>query len=221
MKQHAEETHQAELVQDIEVVMGASQHIRDMISRVHEQTQELPLRVTPVHISELIDEVLLPLQPSLSKITAQLNISEHVSLQIDRIQMAETLTNVLMNAIEAMPQGGELIIRTLHAKKNIVLEIKDSGIGMEKEVLKQVLEPFYTTKSASHNNFGLGLAYCYSVMKNMEELWSLAVHRGKARVCFLHFQAAEFILKGGFKLEPIRILIVEDDLDWLRGRKRI
>lgn len=190
MKQHAEETHQAELIQDIEVVMGASQHIRDMISRVHEQTQELPVRVTPVHIGELLEEVLLPLQPSLAKITAQLNISDNLTLQIDRMQMAETLTNVLMNAIDAMPQGGELMIRTMHAKKNIVLEIKDNGIGMEKDVLKQVLEPFYTTKSGSHNNFGLGLAYCYSVMKKHGGTLELSSTPGKGTSVFLTFPSS-------------------------------
>lgn len=187
MKQHAEETHQTELIQDIEVVMGASQHIRDMISRVHEQTQELPLRVTPVPIGELLEEVLLPLQPSLAKITTQLNILDNLTLLIDRMQLAETLTNVLMNAIDAMPQGGELMIRTMHAKKNIVLEIKDNGIGMEKDVLKQVLEPFYTTKSGSHNNFGLGLAYCYSVMKKHGGTLELSSAPGKGTSVFLTF----------------------------------
>ncbi len=60
-------------------------------------------------------------------------------LQLDPIQIAETLTNVLMNAVEAMPKGGELTIKAFQAKKNIVLEIRDTGIGMEKSVLKQVI----------------------------------------------------------------------------------
>ncbi|MBP1962136.1 sensor histidine kinase [Paenibacillus aceris] len=187
MKQHAEDTNQTELIQDIEVVMGASQHIRDMISRVHEQTQELPLRVSAVHLGDLLEEVLLPLRPYLAKIAVHSNISEESTLQLDRIQIAETLTNVLMNAIEAMPQGGELIIRTLQAKKNIVLEIKDNGLGMEKEVLKQVLEPFYTTKSGSHSNFGLGLAYCYSVMKKHGGSLELSSSPGKGTSVFLTF----------------------------------
>lgn len=187
MKQHAEETNQSELIQDIEVVMGASQHIRDMISRVHEQTQELPLRISAVHLGDLLEEALLPLRPYLAKIAVHSNISEGSTLQLDRIQIAETLTNVLMNAIEAMPHGGELIIRTLQAKKNIVLEIKDSGSGMEKDVLKQVLEPFYTTKSGSHSNFGLGLAYCYSVMKKHGGTLELSSSPGKGTSVFLTF----------------------------------
>lgn len=189
MKQHAEETNQPELMQDIDVVMGASSHIRDMISRVHEQTQELPLRVTSVDLSELINEVLLPLGPYLSKIQVNQSIPENLILQLDPMQIAETLTNVLMNAVEAMPKGGELTIKAFHAKKNIILEIRDSGIGMEKSVLKQVLEPFYTTKSGSHSNFGLGLAYCYSVMKKHGGALELSSSPGKGTSVFLTFPA--------------------------------
>ncbi|NOV01966.1 sensor histidine kinase [Paenibacillus planticolens] len=193
MKQHAEETNQVELMKDIEVVMGASSHIRDMITRVHEQTQELPLRVSSVHLGDLLEEVLLTLDPYLSKVVVQSNITENLTLQIDRIQMAETLTNILMNAIEAMPQGGEITIRTLQTKKQIVLEIKDSGSGMEKEVLKQVLEPFYTTKSGSHNNFGLGLAYCYSVMKKHGGTLELGSSPGKGTSVFLTFPGSRLL----------------------------
>ncbi|SDO10242.1 Histidine kinase-, DNA gyrase B-, and HSP90-like ATPase [Paenibacillus sp. yr247] len=187
MKQYAEETNQAELIQDIDVVMGSSTHIRDMISRVHEQTQELPLRVSPVHLVELMDEVLLPLTPYVTKVKVSQNISDNLTLQLDRIQIAETLTNVLMNAAEAMPKGGDLIIKAYPAKKNIVLEIRDTGIGMEKAVLKQVLEPFYTTKSGSHSNFGLGLAYCYSVMKKHGGTLELSSEPGKGTSVFLTF----------------------------------
>ena len=76
------------------------------------------------------------------------SIPENLILQLDPIQIAETLTNVLMNAVEAMPSGGELTIKAFHAKKNIILEIKDTGIGMEKSVLKQVLNRFIRPKAA-------------------------------------------------------------------------
>lgn len=187
MKQHAEETNQTELLQDIDVVMGASSHIRDMISRVHEQTQELPLRVTSVPLTELVDDVLVALKPYLAKVDVHVSVAESITLLLDRTQMAETLTNVLMNAIEAMPQGGELTIRAIQAKKHMVVEVKDTGTGMDKEVLKKVLEPFYTTKSGSRSNFGLGLAYCYSVMKKHGGSLELSSTPGHGTSVFLTF----------------------------------
>jgi signal transduction histidine kinase len=193
MRQHAEDTNQLELVQDIDVVMGASMHIRDMISRVHEQTQELPIRVTPMKLDDLLAEVLTSLTPYLANVKVQQSIPTCLTLELDRIQVAETLTNILMNAIESMPQGGELNVKAFVTKKNIVIEVRDTGIGMEKSVLKQVLEPFYTTKSGSRNNFGLGLAYCYSVMKKHGGSLELSSEPGKGTSVFLTFPGARLL----------------------------
>ena len=109
MKQHAVDTGQTELIQDIHVVMNASRHIQDMISRVHEQTQELPLRVSQVDVRQLILDVIEPLEAYLGTIQVQLELPDCLELRLDQIQVAETLTNILMNAIEAMSSGGELI----------------------------------------------------------------------------------------------------------------
>ncbi|MDR6549317.1 HAMP domain-containing sensor histidine kinase [Paenibacillus qinlingensis] len=187
MKQHAVDTGQNELIQDIHVVMNASRHIQDMISRVHEQTQELPLRVSQVNVRQLMIEVMEPLAGYLEMIQVQLDLPEKLELRLDQIQVAETLTNILMNAIEAMDTGGQLSIKAFMNKKNIVLEIKDTGIGMEKSVLKQAVEPFYTTKSSKRNNFGLGLAYCYSVMKKHGGSLEMSSEPGKGTSVYLTF----------------------------------
>ncbi|WP_188174535.1 sensor histidine kinase [Paenibacillus sedimenti] len=193
MKQHAEETNQPELMQDLDVVMNASMHIRDMISRVHEQTQELPLKTTPVKLEELLSEVLNPLAPYLSKVKLKQSIPPELTLELDRMQVAETLTNVLMNAVDAMPQGGELTVKAFVTKKNVVLEVRDNGSGMEKSILKQAMEPFYTTKSGSRNNFGLGLAYCYSVMKKHGGSLELSSEPGKGTSVFLTFPGTRLL----------------------------
>lgn len=189
MNQHAVDTGQHELVQDIQVVMKASSHIRDMISRVHEQTQELPLRVTNVDVNLLIADVLDTLQTFLGPIQVHLQLPDNLVLRLDQVQVAETLTNILMNAIDAMSGGGELTIKAFSSKKNMVLEIIDTGVGMEKTVLKQAMEPFYTTKNGSRNNFGLGLAYCYSVMKKHGGSMEISSEPGKGTRVFLTFPA--------------------------------
>jgi signal transduction histidine kinase len=187
MKQLAIDTGQNELIQDIHVVMNASTHIRDMISRVHEQTQELPLRVSQVDVNLLIQDVLQPLEASLGTIQVHLELPDQLLLRLDQIQVAETLTNILINAIEAMGTNGELTVKAFSSKKNIVLEIKDSGMGMEKAVLKQAVEPFFTTKSSNRNNFGLGLAYCYSVMKKHGGNLEISSELGKGTSVYLTF----------------------------------
>jgi len=196
MQQHAIDTNQPELLQDLGVVMKASSHIRDMIGRVHEQTQELPIQAAPVPLNELLQEVIPALEPYLRDIRLDMNVPELV-LNIDRIQIAETLTNVLMNAVEAMPQGGELTVKSFMNKKNIVLEVRDTGGGMDKATLKLALEPFYTTKSGSRSNFGLGLPYCYSVMKKHGGMLELTSSPGQGTSVYLTFPSDRLQPLGG------------------------
>jgi PAS domain S-box-containing protein len=78
-------------------------------------------------------------------------------------ELREVITNMIFNAIEAMPEGGKIEIRTFQRKSNVFIQISDSGIGMTEEVKKKAFEPFFTTKPFS--NTGLGLSMSYGVIK--------------------------------------------------------
>jgi signal transduction histidine kinase len=193
MKRYAEETNQPELLQDLQVIQTASEHIREMIGRVHEQTQDIALQQSIVSVEAMVSDVLLQVKPYLAQISTQITLPENFMLRCDPAQVKESLTNLIMNAIDAMPQGGELILKSFATKKHVVLEIKDTGIGLDKSVVKQVLEPFFTTKSGNRNNFGLGLAYCYNVMKKHGGALELRSEKGKGTSVFLSFPAASAV----------------------------
>jgi len=78
-------------------------------------------------------------------------------------EMREVIANMIFNAIEAMPEGGKIEIRTFQRKRNVYIQISDTGIGMTEEVRKKVFEPFFTTKPFS--NTGLGLSMSYGIIK--------------------------------------------------------
>ena len=78
-------------------------------------------------------------------------------------ELREVFVNILLNALDAMPQGGRLRIRTESKDANIYVHFIDDGIGMSREVRDHVFEPFFTTKGAS--GMGLGLAVSYSIME--------------------------------------------------------
>ena len=78
-------------------------------------------------------------------------------------ELREVITNMIFNAIEAMPEGGKIKIRTFQKEKNVYIRISDTGIGMTEEVRKKVFEPFFTTKPFS--NTGLGLSMSYGIIK--------------------------------------------------------
>lgn len=169
IKAYAEETNQSELMEDIEVIQASSKHIQEMINRVHDQTQDIALRLQESRLADCMRDSLTSLKLAINKVTVSLHLEEHndLSLLIDRAQVAEVLSNVIMNAVDAMPAGGQLEIYLKRTKRKAIITIKDSGIGIPKDQLKRVLEPFFTTKGnrSGSYSYGLGLAYSYQVMK--------------------------------------------------------
>jgi CheY-like chemotaxis protein len=70
---------------------------------------------------------------------------------------------MILNAIEAMPEGGKIEISTSQKKGGVIIQISDTGIGIAEEVKKKIFEPFYTTKPFT--NTGLGLSMSYGIIK--------------------------------------------------------
>ncbi len=79
-------------------------------------------------------------------------------------QLRKALTEILMNAIEAMPKDGKLDVKTEMKKDFVTISIADSGTGMSEEVQKKMFEPFFTTKEPTRN--GLGATVAYGILKN-------------------------------------------------------
>lgn len=74
-------------------------------------------------------------------------------------QLREVLTNLILNALDAMPRGGELAIRSAADDIWVVVEVQDTGVGMTPEIKRQCFEPFFSTKDVSGTGMGLSIAY--------------------------------------------------------------
>lgn len=88
----------------------------------------------------------------------------------NRNKLIQVFLNLLQNALQAMPKGGEIKMRALMTKSSnhsVQIEIEDSGSGIKKEHLKNVFDPFFTTKETGKGT-GLGLAICYGIIKDMD-----------------------------------------------------
>ena len=81
----------------------------------------------------------------------------------DTDQLQQVFLNLFLNARDAMPGGGELLIKTSSSNNEIVIEIADSGTGIDPGNLKQIFDPFFTTKQTGKGT-GLGLAVCYGIV---------------------------------------------------------
>jgi len=85
----------------------------------------------------------------------------------DQSQLHQVLVNLVVNAIQAMPDGGKLAIRTKPAGSYITLIVEDTGTGMTEEVMKQIFVPFFTTKEVGQGT-GLGLAVVHGIVTSHE-----------------------------------------------------
>ncbi|MFH0999765.1 MAG: [Fe-Fe] hydrogenase large subunit C-terminal domain-containing protein [Bacteroidota bacterium] len=93
-------------------------------------------------------------------------------VKFDYDQLMQVFTNLERNAIEAMPDGGVLSVDLKHINDEIIIVIRDTGIGIEPENLEKIFTPFFTTKSAGKGT-GLGLPLAYGIVK---------MHKGKINV---------------------------------------
>ncbi|HEV8039656.1 MAG TPA: ATP-binding protein, partial [Bryobacteraceae bacterium] len=88
------------------------------------------------------------------------------------VELNQVWTNLIVNAIEAMAEGGKLRIRTCQDPREVVVEIQDNGTGIPPDVLPHIFEPFFTTKGVGEGT-GLGLDISMRVVRK---------HRGELRV---------------------------------------
>jgi len=105
----------------------------------------------------------------------------------DANRLQQVLLNLVFNAIEAMPNGGELGIKSRFdsKKQNIRIEIRDSGHGISDKHLDHIFDPFFTTKKEGEGT-GLGLSIVYGVVNN---------HGGKINVKSKENEGTVFFLK--------------------------
>ncbi|OGW20820.1 MAG: hypothetical protein A2077_02265 [Nitrospirae bacterium GWC2_46_6] len=116
-------------------------------------------------INNIIEETisLIEYQPSMKKIVIKKNFDKDlVSIEADPMQLKQVFLNLILNAVQAMPEGGDLIITTGNADKDIEISISDTGAGIPEEEQQKIFQPFYTTKK---EGTGLGLSISYGIIK--------------------------------------------------------
>lgn len=86
------------------------------------------------------------------------HLDSDLQVRISRTEMQQVLVNLILNGIQAMPQGGTLTIRVRNAQGNVTIDVQDTGHGIPADVLKRIFDPFYTTKQAEGTGLGLSIS---------------------------------------------------------------
>ena len=113
-------------------------------------------------VGDLVQEVCESLEPQLDAqmIDIDIDVPPNTLLTADREMFRRALLNLILNSVDAMPEGGEIVITSYDTPRGFELEIADSGPGLSDEDKRRVFEPFYSTKQ---NGTGLGLSIVYHV----------------------------------------------------------
>ena len=159
-------TAEPEHTESLEVLGEQVQRMAGLVSHLLQFSRRAQQQVSTVVISEEVDNTLELVGYLLPKRNVRL-VREYATdvprVLADRQQLRQLLLNLLVNAIDAMPQGGTLTAR-VRSNGWAYIEIQDTGIGIPPELRAKVWEPFFTTKPEGKGT-GLGLAICHRIVK--------------------------------------------------------
>jgi two-component system, NtrC family, nitrogen regulation sensor histidine kinase NtrY len=151
-------------------------NLREIISRFSDFARMPQPQMQSVQLNEVVRGAVQLFQAQLaaaqgSKITCEMELDPHLpAVSIDPGLMRRAISNLVLNAIDAMPQGGKLTLSTHASDGKVIVEVTDSGSGLTADECERVFTPYYTSKQ---HGTGLGLAIVQSVVSD---------HGGRIRV---------------------------------------
>jgi two-component system NtrC family sensor kinase len=155
----------AKLVRNLKLIEQETQRCTAIVRGLLDFARERPLDLANVDVNVAVGEALFLVrnQIALQNITLEHTRGDLPAIQADLGQIRQALLNIIINACDAMPNGGTLKVATVPAADGSVdVRIADTGVGISPDHLKRVLDPFFTTKE---KGTGLGLSVVYGIIE--------------------------------------------------------
>jgi len=144
-------------------------NLKTIIGRFSEFSKMPPPQLQPVQVNEILRGVVKLFQgqlqaPGRAPIACKLELDENLkTIAADRDLLHRALSNLVLNAMDAMPNGGTLTLRTRRDDGKVIIEVADTGTGLTREECERIFTPYYTSKQ---HGTGLGLAIVQSVVSD-------------------------------------------------------
>jgi len=214
-------------------VRQAAERGRDLTKQLLAFSRRQHLTPVSLDVNALIREFSPLMRQAVGEaVTLDLLLTdETLCAHVDSTQLETALLNLAVNARDAMPEGGQLSIATRRDGTHVLIEVRDTGVGMTAEVRERVFEPFFTTKEVGKGS-GLGLSQVYGFVRQSEGEVHLHSTPGEGTNFTLRLPVSDQpiapaepparppVVEGGRE----RVLLVEDDptvltltLDMLTG----
>ncbi len=208
------------LFKSLNVIEKASVRGRDLVCGLTNFARKDLREPEILDLNALVrEEMELLSRTTLQKVGLVMDLDEPLRPVLgERGTLASVLMNLCVNAIDAMPDGGSLALRTRNQPdRQVALAVTDSGQGMAPEVLARAMEPFFTTKAIGKGT-GLGLSMAYTAAKTHGGSLGLESRPGQGTTVTLRLpaldgnpQAGAPALAAPARTESRRVLLVDDD----------
>ena len=175
-----------EIQRSLEIAERAALDAAEVVRQVRDFSQEQPVSdAVSVDLNEVAREVIELTRPHWQdeaqlrgiQIQTAVEAGEIPPVTGDAASLREVFMSLLLNAIDALPHGGQITVRTWASSQGVRFSVADTGVGMSEEVRRRALEPFYTTKGP--NSMGLGLSVTYGIIqRHGGDLTIDSAHRG-------------------------------------------
>jgi len=126
----------------------------------------MPQDFTKVSLNQIIKDAMYFIEPQCIK--ENISISFHLADNLpfifaDNLQLNQVIVNLVVNAIQAMPERGTLTITTSYNSQSVFLSVEDTGLGISEKIIKHIFNPFFTTKEIGKGT-GLGLSVVHGIL---------------------------------------------------------
>jgi PAS domain S-box-containing protein len=225
--------HDPALQKTAELIDQAAERCSELIQHLLAFARRQPLQPRDVDVNATVLDIAKLLRPTLGEQIEVNSILEQetASAHIDASQLANSLLNMAINARDAMPDGGKLLLETrnvvldeTYAQANpdvkpgpyVMLAVSDTGAGMSQDVLDKVFEPFFTTKDVGKGS-GLGLSMVYGFVKQSGGHIRIYSEAGHGTTIKLYLPPARGLLEtpsvaaAALPVGNETIMVVEDD----------
>lgn len=166
------------------IIVSQTERVTKIVRQLLDFARRRPPNRAETDVGELAERTAMLLEGLAKKARVEVKVShdEEVRAKVDAMQIEQAITNLVINAVHAMPKGGTVTVtaRTVESRdrKCALLEVADTGIGISKQALERIFEPFFTTKAVGEGT-GLGLSVTHGIVQDHEGWMDIESEVGK------------------------------------------